>query len=72
MAERIGASSNSGVNSEEEMSPSIIGNELKKIGKLTKDKISTNEKKLKSQKWIMSKKLEHLLLLQQAGFSKHI
>ena len=43
------------------MSSNLIGPELEKTGKITKDKNVNEEKeKRKSQKWIMLKKLEHI------------
>ena len=43
------------------MSPNLIGPELEKTGKLTKDKMLMKKNKRKGQKWVMLKKLEHLL-----------
>ena len=46
-----------GVNSEEEVFPTLIGTEFEKTGKLTKDKILMKKNKRKSQKWIMLKNI---------------
>ena len=61
MEAQIGAWYDSGVNSEEDMSPNFIGTELYETGKLTKDKMLINKKKQKSRNWIPLKNLEHVL-----------
>ena len=49
------------MNSEEEMSINFIGPELEKKGKSSRIKFLTKKSKRKIKKWIMLKKLEHLL-----------
>ena len=51
MEERLEAWSGSGVNSEEYIPPTLIGTELEKTGKLTKDKNINEEKETEESKF---------------------